>query len=99
MDSVSSNIEQYYNENPEFHDIPLEEFKLICQSPFKFVKEVFNRGILRDIRLQYFGIFEVSGSRVKYSKKQLEENYQNNVISEQRYQDRLKVLNAYEGKD
>jgi len=98
MDSTTSYIEQYYSENPQYHDIPFEEFKLICNSPFKFIKEVLNRGILRDIRLQYFGVFEVVESRVKYFRNKLEENYKKKTISEKRYNERLKVFNGYESK-
>ena len=97
MESSASNIEQYYDQVKEqYPDITLEHFKLICTAPFKQVKKVMSSGILRDIRLQFLGIFEVSGSRVKYSKKTLTENFENNLISEKRYLERLKVLNSYE---
>ena len=97
MDSSASNIEQYYELIKErYPDITLEHFKLICTAPFKQIKRVMSSGVLRDIRLQFFGVFEVSGSRVKYSKKTLTENFENNLISEKRYTDRLKVLDSYE---
>ena len=64
--------------------------------PFKFLKKIISSGILKNIRLQYLGTFEVSKNRVNYSKKMLQENYDNNVISEVRYKDRMKVLNNYE---
>lgn len=95
--ALSNNIEEYYNTIKEdYPELTLQECKLICSSPFKFTKEVMSRGLLRNVRLKYFARFEVSPSRVKYNKKQLQENYDNNVISQQRYLDRLKVLNNYE---
>ena len=97
MESSASNIEQYYEQvRKQYPNITLEHFKLICTAPFKQVKRVMSSGILRDIRLQFLGVFEVSQSRVKYSRKTLTENFENNLISEKRYLDRLKVLNSYE---
>ena len=72
------------------------EFKLICNSPFKFVKEIINRGTLKNIRFQYFGVFEVMPSRVKYSLKTLEDNFKKNKITEERYNKRKEILEAYE---
>ena len=96
MDSVQTNIEEYYN-NSEYYDvIPFEEFKLMCTSPFKMVRKVFTNGKLIDIRLQYYGVFEVSTSRLKYSKKMVEQNFENRLISERKYNERMSVLNSYE---
>lgn len=89
-------IEQFYQEEGYKFGISLEECKLICTAPFKLIKEVMSRGLLRDIRLQYFGVFEVSGSRVKYNLKSLEESYKNGTISEERYNKRKEILTSYE---
>ena len=97
MESSTSNIEQYYEQVKEqYPDITLEHFKIICTAPFKQVKRVMSSGVLRNIRLQFLGVFEVSQSRVKYSKKTLQANYDNGLISERRYTERIKVLNSYE---
>lgn len=97
MESSASNIEQYFEQVKEqYPNITLEHFKLICTAPFKQVKRIMSSGVLRDIRLQFLGVFEVSQSRIKYSKKTLTENFENNLISEKRYLDRLNVLNSYE---
>ena len=75
---MSDVIEEFYKQQEHLHDsISINELRLICNSPFKFTKEVINRGTLKNIRLQYFGVFEVSPSRVKYSLKNLEENFPN----------------------
>lgn len=89
-------VEEFYEEiKNTYLDIPLNEFRIICNSPFKFTKEVINRGTLKNVRLQYFGIFEVMPSRVKYSLKTLEENFKNNKISEDRYLKRKTILERY----
>ena len=94
---MSDVIEKFYEQEKSFYpDLSLTEFKLICSSPFKFTKEVINRGTLKNIRLQYFGVFEVSPSRVKYSLKNLEENFKEKKISEERYNKRKEILESYE---
>ena len=90
-------IEEFYEENKHIYpDLSISEFRLICNSPFKFTKEVINRGTLRNIRFQYFGVFEVMPSRVKYSLKTLEENFKANKITEDRYNKRKEILENYE---
>lgn len=94
---MSDVIEKFYEQEKSIYpDLPLTEFKLICNSPFKFTKEVINRGTLKNVRLQYFGIFEVMPSRVKYSLKTLENNYETGKITEERYNKRKEILDKYD---
>ena len=94
---MSDVIEEFYKQQEQIHDsISLSEFRLICNSPFKFTKEVINRGTLKNIRLQYFGVFEVMPSRVKYSLKTLTENFKSNKITEDRYNKRKEILEKYD---
>lgn len=94
---MSDVIEKFYEQEKSFYpDLSLTEFKLICSSPFKFTKEVINRGTLKNVRLQYFGVFEVMPSRVKYSLKTLENNYETGKITEERYLKRKAILGNYE---
>ena len=89
-------IEEFYEEVKHIYpNLSINEFRLICNSPFNFVKQVINRGVLKNIRFQYFGVFEVMSSRVKYSLKTLEENFKNNKISEDRYLKRKAILERY----
>ena len=89
-------IEEFYEENKHIYpDLSINEFRLICNSPFKFTKEVINRGTLKNIRFQYFGVFEVMPSRVKYSLKTMEENYKSKKITEERYNKRKEILEKY----
>ena len=90
-------IEEFYEEVKHIYpDLSIDEFKIICNSPFKFTKQVINRGILKNIRFQYFGVFEIMSSRVKYSLKTLENNYKTGKITEERYNKRKEILEAYE---
>lgn len=90
-------IEEFYEENKHIYpDLSISEFRLICNSPFSFVKQVINRGVLKNIRFQYFGVFEVMPSRVKYSLKTLEENYKSKKITEERYNKRKEILERYD---
>ena len=89
-------IEEFYEEVKHIYpDLSISEFRLICNSPFKFTKEVINRGTLKNIRFQYFGVFEVMPSRVKYSLKTLEENFKSKKITEERYNKRKEILERY----
>ena len=90
-------IEEFYKEKGHLYpNISLDEFRIICNSPFKFTKEVINKGTLKNIRLQYFGVFEVIPSRVKYSLKTLTENFKSNKITEERYNKRKEILSNYD---
>lgn len=96
MDTTQTNVEEYFEIVKDKYDIDLEHFKIICTSPFKFLKEIMSSGVLKNIRFQYLGNFEVSSGRVKYSKKSLQENFDKGLISERRYKERMKVLDNYE---
>lgn len=95
METTKSNVTQYFEEVNDLYDIDFEHFKRICLTPFIFVRNIISSGVLCNIRLQYFGVFEVSPSRVKYSKKTLEKNFKEGLIPEERYNRRITVLNNY----
>ena len=89
-------IEEFYEETKHLYpNLSVNEYRIICNSPFSFVKQVINRGTLRNIRFQYFGVFEVMPSRVKYSLKTLEENFKTKKITEDRYNKRKEILENY----
>ena len=90
-------IREFYEETKHLYpNLSINKYRIICNSPFSFVKQVINRGTLRNIRFQYFGVFEVMPSRVKYSLKTLENNYKTDKITEERYNKRKEILEAYE---
>ena len=89
-------IREFYEETKHLYpNLSINEYRIICNSPFSFVKQVINRGTLRNIRFQYFGVFEVMPSRVKYSLKTLEENFKTKKITEERYNKRKEILERY----
>ena len=89
-------IGEFYEETKHLYpNLSVNEYRIICNSPFSFVKQVINRGTLRNIRFQYFGVFEVMPSRVKYSLKTLEENFKTKKITEDRYNKRKEILENY----
>ena len=96
MNSFSKNIEDYWEEVKDQYNISFEEFSIICKTPFKFTKNMMSSGILKNIRFKYFGTFEVSSSRVKYSKKSLQANFDKKLVSEKHYNKRMNILNSYE---
>ena len=69
------------------------EYTKVCNSIFKMIKDKIDTGNLKNIRLKYFGVFEVNKPMVKYSKKKLIDNYNKGYITESYYNKRLKVLN------
>ena len=89
-------IEEFYEETKHLYpNLSISEYRIICNSPFSFAKQIINRGTLKDIRFQYFGVFEVMSSRVKYSLKTLENNYETGKITEERYNKRKNILENY----
>lgn len=91
-------IEDFFELKGAKFDITFEECKLICNSVFKFVKDIINKGSLKNIRLQYFGIFKVSGSRVKYSQDALQNKFKNKNMTNENFEKRNKILNNYKNE-
>lgn len=91
-DSSSKIIEDYYNEIKNEYDISYEEFKLICTSPFKMLKESLNKHEFVDFRFKYLGTFTVSKNRIKYSLKSLDKKLSKGTISNKMYEERKKQL-------
>ncbi len=89
-------IEEFYESDDFGPNHNLEEFKKICNAPFSLVKRVMSSGELRDIRLQYFGVFSVSRPRVKYTKKNLIKKFENGNIPQKRFEDKIKQFEEYE---
>ena len=96
MNNNLSNIQEYYEEVGALHDVSFEEFKVICKSPFRFIKESMSSGVLKDIRLKYFGIFKISKGRLKYFKNLVENKYKKGEIGEKKYAEKMKIYNSYE---
>lgn len=92
----SNIVEEYWEEVKDQYDIDFKEFKKICNNIFSFVREIISSGIGKSIRVKYLGVFEVSKSRVKYSKIALKSNLDKGLISTERYNKRIEILNNYD---
>jgi hypothetical protein len=96
MDLTNKNIEEYFEMVKEDYDIDYNHFKIICGSPFRMLKNVVSQGLMKNVRLQYLGVFEVSAGRVKYQKRILEDKLNNGLIGVKKYEEKMKTLNRYE---
>lgn len=88
-------VEKFWELKGVEYGISLEEFKLVCYSPFKYIKKAISAGLMIDLRIIYFGEFKVSGARLKHNKDSLEKGYVEGSISEEIYNKRMAVLNNY----
>lgn len=91
-------IEKFWELKGVEYGISIEEFKLICYSPFKYIKKAISTGLMIDLRIIYLGEFKVSSARLKYNKSSLEEGYIKGNISEVVYNKRMTILNNYKNK-
>lgn len=97
---IIDSFKEYLNKtNSEYANIPQEELDKICKSTFSLVKESIRRGDFIPIRLQYFGIFEPMPKRIKYSKANLIKKFDNGLISKEKFENRLEILNKYKTND
>lgn len=96
---MKSSIEEYYEFVKDDFNIDYEEFKLICNAPFSFIKDLTSKGILRDIRLKYFGVFKVSASKVKYYKKSLLTSLKKGNVTQAYYDSKIKTIEEYESNN
>lgn len=92
---MSNLVEKFWEKSGVEYGITIEEFKLICYSPFRYIKKVLANSLMVNIRLFYLGEFRVSGARLGYNKNSLEKNYANGVTSEENYNKRIEILNRY----
>ena len=89
-------LKQYYEKvKDNYPSVSYEEFKKICYSPFEFVKQEISSGELPVIRLKYFGTFLVYPKRAEGLLKKLENMYQYNKISEEKYLKYKKMIINY----
>lgn len=69
-------MNKIYKDLAAEHELPVEEIKKICESPFLFLKEKmtnrdFNEDVGEDLNfnLKYLGMFHVNPKRREYLKK------------------------------
>lgn len=89
-------IEEYYNEvKDKYPDIPFEKFKLICRTPWLYIKRCIQSTEMPIIHIKFFGKFRVFSHRVIKSLKACGTSYKNNRITIEEYEARKKFLTGY----
>ena len=59
-------MEEFYNRMlPQFPGLTLEQFTNICHTQYKFLRECIEGDEITEIRLKYFGSFQVFPGRAK----------------------------------
>ncbi len=96
MESFSSIVNSYWEKVKGNYDIEEKEFSNVCMNVFTFIRESISTGKGKNIRIKYLGVFEVSKSRVKYSKLALAENLEKGVITQEHFNKRMEVLNKHD---
>lgn len=90
MEILIDTIETFIQENPEYlKKYSEKELRLICTSPFAFVKHQMNICDLSSIRLKHFGEFKVYKGSMRTAWKRA---YQKDLITETEYQNLLKSI-------
>lgn len=95
---MSNFIEEFYSSTDLKEHFTLEQMKQICSSPFSMLKRVMNSYELKEVRFEYFGVFTVSPSKVKYYKQNLINKYEKGGMSEEVFYKKIKVIEAYEDR-
>lgn len=69
----------------KFPDISLKQGKEICNGPWRFLAEEMKSGELEEVRLKYFGTFQVYIGRAKHMFTGLKERFRFNKINKNDY--------------
>ena len=79
-------IEEFFEEHKEeYPTLTIEQFKEICHAPWRFMKKEIEGGELPEIRLKYFGIFQVYPGRAKNMLSNLKTKFSNQQIVPAQY--------------
>lgn len=95
MKSTKENILEFYEEIKQEFDLPLEVIKDICYSPFSLVRETIKNNTLKNVRLPYFGVFNVSEFFVKKKEEINEARYKEGKITDKLYKERKDMYNNF----
>lgn len=79
-------IEQYfYTIAEEYPELTMEECKEICHSPWKYLKVQIESGDLPEVRLKYFGTFQVYEGRARNMLFNLKERFRAKNVEPKQY--------------
>ena len=89
-------IKGYYEQvKHKYPDISYEDFRVICRTPFDFIKQMIKSCTLPVIMVKYLGKFVPAPSRVKSQLKFEERTFNLGIITEEEYQFRKNYLENY----
>lgn len=89
-------IEEFYNqEKHKYPDMTLEQFKEVCFGPWRFLKHEMESGELPEVRLKYFGTFQVYQGRAKHMLENLKKRFKFHKIDPVQYHKLKDMLEKY----
>lgn len=89
-------IEEFYEqEKHKYPGVSLEQFKEICFGPWRFLKHEMESGELPEVRLKYFGTFQVYTGRAKNMLHNLKKRFQFHKIDPNDYNRLTSMLNKF----
>lgn len=88
-------IEEFYSSvKEEYSDISLEEFKIICKSSWKYLRQCMEGEDFPEVRFKYFGVFKVKLGRAKFLLKKVEKDFKKDYLTKERYEKiKLNLIN------
>ena len=89
-------IEEFYNKNiDKFPGLTLEQYKEICFTPWRFLKQEIESGELPEIRFKYFGTFQVYKGRAENMLYNLKQRFKFRKIEPKQYFSLKEMLEKY----
>jgi hypothetical protein len=85
----------YEEEKHKYPDVSFEQFKEICFGPWRFLKHEMESGRLPEVRLKYFGTFQVYKGRAKNMLINLEKRYVEGKVKEREYLRLKEMITKY----
>jgi len=85
-------MKEFYTRNlSKYPELTVEQVSAICYTPFQFLRNCIEGDEIVEVRLKYFGSFQVFPGRAKNYLYNLKERLKNHKIEEQVY-NRLSVM-------
>lgn len=89
-------IQKFYNQEKEkYPGLTFEQFYDICSGPWRFLKREMESGELPEVRLKYFGTFQVYEGRAKNMLHSIENRFKFHKIAPKQYFKLKEMLSNY----
>ena len=93
-------LTDFYLEQKEYYpELTLEQFKDICQNPWRYTKREMEFGELPTIRLKYFGTLQVYPKRAKNMLENLKKRFKLHQIDSKQFFKLKEMLEKFLEKD